>query len=87
MGHDIPTIVSQQVRIPNYYYINDDELQGYILYELEIILSSCGKLVQNYDLQLPPKDLLDQLNNRLLMEETNYNRAVLANKEMTQFQN
>ena len=68
MGHDIPRIVSEQVRIPD-YYVNDAELQGYILYELEILLSSCGKSVQNYGLQLPPKKLLDELNNRLLMEE------------------
>lgn len=77
MGHDIPAIISQKVRIPN-YYVNDFELQGYILYELEIILSSSGKSVQNYALQLPPEELMQQLNNRLLMEEKNYNRTALA---------
>ncbi|PWA83023.1 hypothetical protein CTI12_AA173420 [Artemisia annua] len=77
MGHDIPGIVSEQVRIPN-YYVNDAELQGYILYELEILLTSCGKSVENYGLQLPPKNLIDELNNRLLMEEKNYNRPLLA---------
>ena len=77
MTDDIPATVSRQVNIPN-YYVNDDDLQGYMLYELEIILSSCGKSVQNYGLQLPPQDLLDQLNNRLLMEEKNYNRPMLA---------
>ena len=53
MGHDIPAIISQKVRIPT-YYVNDSELQGYILYELEIILSGSGRSVQNYALQLPP---------------------------------
>jgi hypothetical protein len=77
MGHDIPRVVSEYVRIPN-YYVNDAELQSYILYELEILLSSCGKSVQNYGLQPPPKELLDQLNNWLLMEEKNYNRRALA---------
>ena len=77
MGHDIPNIVSRYVRIPN-YHVNDAELQGYILYELEILLSSCGKSVKNYGLRLPPKTLLDELDNRLLMEEKNYNRPLLA---------
>lgn len=77
MGNIIPRVVSHTVRIPN-YYVNDAELQGYILYELEILLSSCGKSVANYGLQPPPRELLDQLNNRLLMEEKNYNRAALA---------
>ena len=44
MADDIPATVSRQVNIPN-YYVNDDDLQGYVLYELEIILSSCGKSV------------------------------------------
>lgn len=77
MGHDIPRVVSEYVRIPN-YHVNDEELQGYILYELQILLSSCGKSVRDYSLQLPLRELLDQLNNRLLMEEKNYNRRLLA---------
>jgi hypothetical protein len=77
MGHDIPNVVSRYVQIPN-YHVNDAELQGYILYELEILLSSCGKSVKNYGLRLPPKSLLDELDNRLLMEEKNYNRPLLA---------
>ena len=70
MGHDIPQAISNTVHIPN-YYVNDAELRGYILYKLQILLSSCGKSVQDYNLQPPPKELLEQLNNRLLMEEKN----------------
>ncbi|GJZ76324.1 DNA helicase, partial [Tanacetum coccineum] len=74
MGHDIPERVSDTVQITN-YHLNDDAKQGHILYEIEIILSNCGKSLQNFGLPLPPQDLLAQLNNRLLMEERNYNRG------------
>ncbi|GJW81635.1 DNA helicase [Tanacetum coccineum] len=51
---------------------------GYTLYEIEIILSNCGKSLHAFGLPPPPQDLLAQLANRLLMEERNYNREELA---------
>ncbi|GJR91911.1 DNA helicase [Tanacetum coccineum] len=80
MGHDIPERVSDTVQIPN-YHLDDNAKQGYILYEIEIILSNCGKSLQNFGLPLPPQDLLAQLNNRLLMEERNYNRVALMHEK------
>ncbi|GJZ24123.1 hypothetical protein Tco_0561582 [Tanacetum coccineum] len=71
MSHDIPERVSEMTHIPN-YHLNDDSLQGYILYELEIILTNCGKSLQHFGLGPPPPGLLDMLANRLLMEERNY---------------
>nr|GEV76490.1 DNA helicase [Tanacetum cinerariifolium] len=51
---------------------------GYTLYEIEIVLSNCGKSLYAFGLPPPPEDLLAQLANRLLMEERNYNREELA---------
>ena len=76
MGHDIPTAVSQNVGIRN-YHVNDPELKGYILFELEVILNSLGKSLAAFDLPKPPRELLHELENRLLMEEKNYDREAL----------
>ncbi|GJU35961.1 DNA helicase [Tanacetum coccineum] len=76
MGHDIPRRVSERVNIPN-YHLNDQTLQGYTLYVLEIILSDCGKSFQHFGLTLPPQDLINMLANKLLMEENNYNQQEL----------
>nr|GEX67004.1 DNA helicase [Tanacetum cinerariifolium] len=79
MGHDISTRVSQTVQIPD-YHLNDDSLQGYILYELEVILSNYGKSLQDFGLAQPPENLLSQLSNRLLMVERNYDVDALKNE-------
>ncbi|GKB31098.1 DNA helicase [Tanacetum coccineum] len=80
MSHDIPERVSKIMQISN-YHLNDDSLQGYILYEIEIILSNRDKSLQNFGLPPPPEDLLTQLSNRLLMEERNYNRLELMQEK------
>ncbi|GJT41346.1 DNA helicase [Tanacetum coccineum] len=77
MSYDIPKKVSERVQIPD-YHLNDDSLQGYTLYEIEIILSNCGKSLHAFGPPPPPQDLLAQLANRLLMDERNYNREKLA---------
>ncbi|GJY66274.1 DNA helicase [Tanacetum coccineum] len=76
MSQDIPKKVSEKVQIPN-YHLNVDSLQGYTLYELEIILNDYGKSLQSFGFPPPPADLLEQLANRLLMEERNYNQEEL----------
>ncbi|GJU21618.1 DNA helicase [Tanacetum coccineum] len=48
----------------------------------QIILNNYGKSLQSFGLPPPPTDLLEQLANRLLMEERNYNR-----EELTQLKN
>ncbi|GKA89593.1 DNA helicase [Tanacetum coccineum] len=62
------------------YHLNDDSLQGYTLYELEVILNNYGNSLQDFGLKQPPEDLLTQLSNRLLMEERNYNVDALKNE-------
>ncbi|GKD36952.1 DNA helicase [Tanacetum coccineum] len=77
MSYDIPKKVSDKVQIVD-YHLNDDSLQGYTLYEIDIILTNCGKSLHAFGLPPPPQDLLAELANRLLMEERNYNREILA---------
>ncbi|GJV70991.1 DNA helicase [Tanacetum coccineum] len=76
MGDDIPEKISRKTKIPN-YHVNTEELQGYILYELEKILNAFGKSVTEFGLQPPPQHLLKDLQNKLLMEEKNYKRGTL----------
>ncbi|GJS61089.1 DNA helicase [Tanacetum coccineum] len=75
MTHDIPGRVSEMIHIPN-YHLNDRNLQGYILYEIHIILNNCGKSLQHFGLPPPPQGLLDMLA-KLLIEERNYNQQEL----------
>ncbi|GJX83124.1 DNA helicase [Tanacetum coccineum] len=81
MSHDIPRRVSETTHIPN-YHLNDDSLQGYILYEIEIILNNYGKLLQHLGLGPPPLRLLDMLANKLIIEERNYNQEELQQQKV-----
>ncbi|GKC80299.1 DNA helicase [Tanacetum coccineum] len=76
MRDDIPAKRSKTTGVPN-YHVNTAKLQGYILYEIEEILKGFGKSVTDFGLQLPPKHLRKDLENKLLMEEKNYNRDLL----------
>ncbi|GJR22026.1 hypothetical protein Tco_0970553 [Tanacetum coccineum] len=70
MGDDISAKISRKTKIPN-YHVNTEELQGYILYELEKILNGFGNFMTEFGLQPPPKHLIRDLQNKLLMEEKN----------------
>ncbi|GKD10724.1 DNA helicase [Tanacetum coccineum] len=76
---DIPAKVSKATGIPN-YNVNTIELQGCILYELEAILNGFGKSITKFCLQAPPQHLLEDLKNKLLVEEKNYKRDLLMKK-------
>ncbi|GKD30655.1 DNA helicase [Tanacetum coccineum] len=76
MRDDIPAKISKTRGIPN-YHVNTAELQGYILYELEEMLNGFGKFITDFGMQLPSNHLLKDLENKLLMEEKNYNRDLL----------
>ncbi|XP_076933391.1 uncharacterized protein LOC143599263 [Bidens hawaiensis] len=64
----------------NHGIANDDDLRQYVLYELEMLLQSAtpSKSLSDYSLPMPRHDLLQQLQNRLLMEERNYDRHMLS---------
>ncbi|KAI3693273.1 hypothetical protein L6452_33106 [Arctium lappa] len=61
-------------------YLNDEDLQNHLLYELEILLNSNSNSssLSEFGLPMPPAHLLTNLQNRLLMEEKNYDRIKLA---------
>ncbi|GJZ80252.1 DNA helicase [Tanacetum coccineum] len=81
MRDDIPMKISKSTGIPN-YHVNTTKLQGYILYELEAILNGFGKCLKDFGPQPPPEHLLKDLENKLLMEEKNYNRELLMQDDV-----
>nr|GEU53274.1 DNA helicase [Tanacetum cinerariifolium] len=83
MKEDIPAKVSEATGIPN-YQVNTPELQHYILYKLETMLSGVGKYVKDFGLPLPSRRMLEDLKNKLLMEERNYKRDLLS-QDVAQF--
>nr|GEV99382.1 DNA helicase [Tanacetum cinerariifolium] len=50
----------------------------YVLYELENCLNHYSKSLADFGLRMPPERLMPVLKNRLLMEEKNYDRTLLA---------
>ncbi|KAL3648827.1 hypothetical protein CASFOL_005230 [Castilleja foliolosa] len=61
-------------------FVNDTEIQQTILFELEKLLNSAtpSKSLPDFGLPLPSATILASIGNRLLMEETCYDRASLA---------
>ena len=66
----------------NYFQIPDHELYNYVLYELEKILNMNSSSLQNYNLPLPKQSLLDDLNNKLLRDELNYDTHKLKEENV-----
>ncbi|GJY75074.1 DNA helicase, partial [Tanacetum coccineum] len=77
MSEDIPYTSSISLNIPN-LHIDDSDLEDYVLYELEDCLNHCSKSLTDFGLRMPPEHLMSVLRNRLLMEEKNYDRTLLA---------
>ncbi|KAL3651616.1 hypothetical protein CASFOL_004618 [Castilleja foliolosa] len=79
MGDDIRMRLSPQVSNPD-YFLNDVDLQQSILLELEKLLNAAtpSKSLVDFGLPLPSTSLLASFANRLLMEETCYDRSALA---------
>ncbi|XP_038720003.1 uncharacterized protein LOC120012639 [Tripterygium wilfordii] len=50
----------------------EHELKNYILFELEMLFNRAATSLAAYNLPMPQGQLLDELNNRLLREEMNY---------------
>nr|XP_043611898.1 uncharacterized protein LOC122583571 [Erigeron canadensis] len=74
MAEDIPRRISTSP----YIDISHVELEGYVLYQMEALLSSCAKSLKDFGLPSPPRHLLDKLANELLVEERNYDRDILT---------
>ena len=73
MADDIPARASQTSGVRN-LHLNAPDIKDYIIYEIEMILNSRSKSVQEFGFSLPPQHLIEQLQNKLLMEKRNYNR-------------
>ncbi|XP_071727890.1 uncharacterized protein [Rutidosis leptorrhynchoides] len=76
MGDDIPLRAAANLNM-SHLHINADDLHNFVLYEVEILLNQCSKSISDFALPSLPADLLADLANRLIMEERNYDRAVL----------
>ncbi|XP_071687191.1 uncharacterized protein [Rutidosis leptorrhynchoides] len=76
MGDDIPLHASTNLNM-SHLHINADDLHNFVLYEVEILLNQSSKSISDFALPSLPADLLADLANRLIMEERNYDRAVL----------
>ncbi|GJS10691.1 DNA helicase [Tanacetum coccineum] len=66
-------------RIPN-LHINPSELENYTKDKFEACLDHCSRSLTDFEISLPPENLMSVLQNRLLMKEKSYNREVLATK-------
>ncbi|GJS07212.1 DNA helicase [Tanacetum coccineum] len=76
MSDDVPRKLSKSLWLPQIEK-NEKNLKASILLDLETMLNSYSKMLKDFGLPAPPEDVLPMLQNRLLMEETNYNPDVL----------
>ncbi|GKC59454.1 hypothetical protein Tco_1087052 [Tanacetum coccineum] len=74
MADDILIRVSNLLSIQN---IHINNLEGCVLYKLEVILNGSSKSVTDFGLSPILTNLLGELKNKLLMEEKNYKRGLL----------
>nr|GEV44267.1 DNA helicase [Tanacetum cinerariifolium] len=79
---ELRSLTSNAFHIPN-LYMNDPELEGNVLYELQAILDSHSKVVTDFGLPPLSKRLLKELKNKEMMEEKSYNREELAEEVIT----
>ncbi|XP_071700026.1 uncharacterized protein [Rutidosis leptorrhynchoides] len=77
MSDDIPIRVAASLRVSR-ITINSEEMQGYVLYELQVLLNQHSKNVSDFGLPMIPQHLVEDLQNRLIMEERNYDREALT---------
>ncbi|PWA98889.1 DNA helicase [Artemisia annua] len=77
MSDDIPLILSQSLGI-RLLCVNEPELRGGVVYELQVLLALHSKYLKDFGLPSPPEGLLNMFRNRAVMEERNYNREELA---------
>ncbi|GJV48551.1 DNA helicase [Tanacetum coccineum] len=77
---DVPRKLSKNLRIPQIER-HAKKLQASVLFDIELMLNSYSKSLEDFGLPAPPQDMLPLLQNRLLMEETNYNPEVLLKEK------
>nr|GEY05878.1 helitron helicase-like domain-containing protein [Tanacetum cinerariifolium] len=75
ISEDIPYVCSISLDLPD-LHIEDSDLEGYMLCEFEACLNRCSKSMTDFDLRLSLEHLMSVLRNKLLMEETSYDRRL-----------
>ncbi|GJX76206.1 DNA helicase [Tanacetum coccineum] len=86
MSDDIPRRLSKALQLPHIEK-SEKKMKASVLLDLEAMLNSNSKSLKDFGLPMPPQDMLKTLQNRLLMEETNYNPELLAKEKETYIQN
>ncbi|XP_071728407.1 uncharacterized protein [Rutidosis leptorrhynchoides] len=79
MSDDIPLKAASTLHI-DHLCIHESDLRFYVLYELQILLIPFSKSVTDFRLPSIPEQLLADLQNRLIMEEKNYDYELLKTK-------
>nr|GEX41943.1 DNA helicase PIF1, ATP-dependent [Tanacetum cinerariifolium] len=77
---DVPRKLSKRLRISQIER-NAKKMQAIILFDIQLMLNSYSKSLEDFGLPTPPQDMLPILQNRLLREETNYNPEVLLKEK------
>ncbi|GJY66481.1 DNA helicase, partial [Tanacetum coccineum] len=76
MSDDIPRRLSKSLHILEVER-NEKKMKATILFDLEAMLNSYSKTLKDFGLPPPPEDMIPILQNKFLMEETNYNPELL----------
>nr|GEX05894.1 DNA helicase [Tanacetum cinerariifolium] len=76
LSEDIPRKLSKTLKIPQIER-NEKKFKASALFDLEHMLNACSKSLKDFGLPTYPEDMLLILQNRLLMEETNYDPELL----------
>nr|GEY23100.1 DNA helicase [Tanacetum cinerariifolium] len=79
LSDDIPRRVSKALQIP-LIEKSKTKMKASVLFDLEAMLNSNSKSIKDFGLPTPPEDMRRVLQNRFLMEETNYNPKLLLNE-------
>jgi hypothetical protein len=59
--------------------LSNDELRNYVLYKLEQLLNASGTSLEDHKLPMPNGHLMDEVRNKLLREELDYDLTELRN--------
>nr|GFA32119.1 DNA helicase [Tanacetum cinerariifolium] len=76
MSQDIPRRLAKILQIPKIQK-NETEMKAGVLFETASLLNSNSGTLKDFRLPMPPRRLLNILQNCLLMEEINYDRELL----------
>ncbi|GJV97841.1 DNA helicase [Tanacetum coccineum] len=80
MSDDVPRRLSKTLHL-QHIEKSESKMKANVLSDFEVMLNSNSKSLKDFGLPMPPRDMLKILQNRLLMEEKNYNLELLAKEK------